>query len=207
MHFSRLPLVLAVVIACALSTSRAAMAGPPTDNLKSGIDRVLAVLEDTSLKDRPHERRTALRQATSTIFDVEEAAQRSLARHWQARTPAEREEFVQLFGRLLEAAYLTKIELYSGEKVLYGGDAIDGEYATVRTKVVTKEGTEIPVDYRMLKRGDKWLVYDVSIEGVSLISNYRTQFNRIIQMSSFQDLVKKLRARQDEPAVSAKPVS
>ena len=207
MNFSRLPLVLAVVIACALSTSRAAMAGPPTDSLKSSIDRVITVLEDAGLKDRPHERRAALRQVTSTIFDVEEAAQRSLARHWQARTPAEREEFVQLFGRLLEAAYLTKIELYSGEKVLYGGDAIDGEYATVRTKVVTKEGTEIPVDYRMLKRGDKWLVYDVSIEGVSLISNYRTQFNRIIQMSSFQDLVKKLRARQDEPAVSAKPVS
>jgi phospholipid transport system substrate-binding protein len=207
MHFSRLPLALAVVVSCALPTSGAAMAGPPTDNLKSGIDRVITVLEDSSLKDRPHERRAALRRVTNTIFDVEEAAQRSLARHWQARTPAEREEFVQLFGRLLEAAYLTKIELYSGEKVLYGGDTIDGEHATVRTRVVTKEGTDIPVDYRMLKRGDKWLVYDVSIEGVSLISNYRTQFNRIIQMSSFQELVKKLRARPEEPTVSAKPVS
>src|SRR5262245_47328167 len=176
MHFSRLPLALAVVVACALSTAGAALAGPPTDNLKSGIDRVITVLEDSSLKDRPQERRAALRQVTSAIFDVEEAAQRSLAPHWQVRTPAEREEFVQLFGRLLEAAYLTKIELYSGEKVLYGGDTIDGEHATVRTRVVTREGTEIPVDYRMLKRGDRWLVYDVSIEGVSLISNYRTQF-------------------------------
>src|SRR5262245_6374750 len=176
MHFGRLPLVLAVVIACALSTSRAAVAAPPTDSLKSSIDRVITVLENPSLKDRPQERRAALRQVTGTIFDVEEAAQRSLARHWQARTPAEREEFVQLFGRLLEAAYLTKIELYSGEKVLYGGDTIDGEHATVRTKIVTREGTEIPVDYRMLKRADRWLVYDVSIEGVSLISNYRTQF-------------------------------
>jgi phospholipid transport system substrate-binding protein len=207
MQLGRLPLVLAVVVAGALSTSRAAMAGPPTDSLKSGIDRVIAVLEDAGLKDRPQERRAALRRVTGTIFDVEEAAQRSLARHWQARTPAERGEFVQLFGRLLEAAYLTKIELYSGEKVFYGGDTIDGDHATVRTRVVTREGTEIPVDYRMLKRDDTWLVYDVSIEGVSLISNYRTQFNRIIQMSSFQDLVKKLRARQDEPVVSAKPVS
>ena len=94
--------------------------------------------------------------------------------------------------------YISKIETYGGEKIQYTGERIDGEYATVSTRIITKNGTEVPVDYRMTKRGDRWLVYDVSIEGVSLVSSYRTQFNKIIQTSSYNELVSKLKNKQDE---------
>ncbi|PYN79971.1 MAG: hypothetical protein DMD96_14915 [Candidatus Rokuibacteriota bacterium] len=95
-------------------------------------------------------------------------------------------------------SYIGKIELYGGEKIGFVGESIEGDVSVVRTKLVTKQGTEIPVDYRMLRRGDRWLVYDVVIEGVSLIANYRTQFNKIITTSSFQELIKKMRTKQEE---------
>ncbi|MBI4592777.1 MAG: ABC transporter substrate-binding protein [Candidatus Rokubacteria bacterium] len=178
----------------------AGWAGQPTDHLRAQIDRVLKLLEDPEMKkeSKAAERRKAVRKIAEEIFDFGETAKRSLARHWPARTPAEREEFVRLFADLLERSYITKIELFNGEKIQYVGEQMDGELATVRTRIVTKQGTEIPVDYRMLKRGNRWLVYDVSIEGVSLIANYRTQFNKIIQTSSYQELVKKMKTKQEE---------
>jgi phospholipid transport system substrate-binding protein len=139
-----------------------------------------------------------VRKIANETFDFEEMSKRALAKHWQPRTPAERDEFVKLFADLLERAYVSKIENYGGEKIAYNGDTIDGEAAMVKTKIITKQGTDIPVDYRMLKRGDRWLVYDVVIEGVSLINNYRTQFNKIIQTSSYQALVDRMKSRQNE---------
>jgi phospholipid transport system substrate-binding protein len=190
---------LAATLGWALVTADAALAGVPTDVLKANIDKVIKVLEEPALKGRVKERRTAVRKIAAEIFDVDETARRSLARHWQARTPAQREEFVHLFGDLLEVTYISKIEQYGGEKIVYLGDSVDGDQATVRTKLITKQGTDIPVDYRMLKKGgDKWMVYDVVIEGVSLVSNYRTQFNKIIQTSSYEELVKKLKTKQEE---------
>src|SRR5262245_34018352 len=189
---------LAAALGCALVSADAALAGVPTDVLKANIDKVIKVLEEPALKGKVKERRTAVRRIAAEIFDVDETARRSLARHWQARTPAQREEFVQLFGDLLEVTYISKIEQYGGEKIIYLGDSVDGEQATVRTKLITKQGTDIPVDYRMLKKSDKWMVYDVVIEGVSLVSNYRTQFNKIIQTSSYEELVKKLKTKQEE---------
>ncbi len=177
-----------------------AWAGAPTEQLKSSIDRAVQILEDPAMKAnaKTKERRAAIRKVANDIFDFAETAKRSLARHWQNRTDREREEFIKLFGDLLERSYISKIDLYGGEKINYLGDSVDGDVATVRTKIITKQGTEVPVDYRMLRRGDRWLVYDVSIEGESLISNYRTQFNKIIQTSSYQELVKKMKAKQDE---------
>jgi phospholipid transport system substrate-binding protein len=175
-------------------------AGAPTDQLKAQIDRTVKILENPELKKegKQRERRGAVRQVANEIFDFSETARRSLARHWAARTPAEREEFVQLFTDLLERSYISKIELYGGEKIRFVGESVEPDGAVVRTRLVTKQGTEIPIDYRMLSRGDKWLVYDVLIEGVSLISNYRTQFNKIITTSSYQELVKKMKVKQDE---------
>jgi phospholipid transport system substrate-binding protein len=105
---------------------------------------------------------------------------------------------VRLFGDLLERSYISKIELYGGEKIQYSADRIDGDHATVQSRLVTKHGTEIPIEYRMLKKRDRWLVYDVVIEGVSLVANYRTQFNKIIQTSSYGELVKRMKTRQEE---------
>jgi phospholipid transport system substrate-binding protein len=177
-----------------------AWAGPPTDELRHGVDQVLTILEDPKLKrpDALRERRDALRQIANEVFDLPEMAKRALGRHWQARTPAEREEFTRLFADVLERAYLAKIDLYTGEKVAFVGESIDGNYATVRTRIVTKHGTEIPVDYRLLRHGERWRAYDVAIEGVSLVANYRTQFNTVIQRSSYDGLLKALRAKQDE---------
>jgi len=147
---------------------------------------------------RTADRRAALGTIANELFDFTEISRRSLARHWQPRTPAEREEFTRLFGDLLEYSYVSKIEVYSGEKVVYVGELLDGDLATVRTRIITKQGTEIPVDYRLARQGDQWRAYDVLIEGVSLVANYRAQFNAVIQRTSYADLVKTLRVRRDE---------
>jgi len=175
-------------------------AGIPTDQLKSGTDRVLKLLQDPELKKpgKVDERRKQIRSVANEIFDWQETGKRALARHWQARTPQQREEFSTLFADLIERSYVSKIEAYTGEKILYLGEAIEGEQATVHTKLVTKSNTEIPIDYRMQKEGDRWRTYDVLIEGVSLVGNYRTQFNRIIQQASYDELLKKLKTKQDE---------
>lgn len=184
----------------ALLVAGEAWAGAPTDQLKGAIDRVVKTLDDPTLKGpaKIRDRRAAVRKIANDIFDFAETAKRSLARHWTARTDKEREEFIVLFGDLMERSYISKIELYGGEKILYVGELLDSDQATVRSKIITKQGTEVPVDYRLLKRGDRWLVYDVAVEGVSLISNYRTQFNKIIQTSSYAELVKKMKTKQEE---------
>jgi phospholipid transport system substrate-binding protein len=192
--------VAAVALVVSLGVVRAGWAGAPTDLLRVQIDRVVKTLDEPDLKKegKARERRAAVRRIAEDIFDFAETAKRSLGRHWQPRTAAERKEFVDLFANLLERSYLSKIELYSGEKIAYLGDTIEGDQATVRTRIITKHGTEIPVDYKMYRHGDRWLVYDVFIEGVSLIANYRTQFNKIIQTSSYQELVRKMKTKQAE---------
>ena len=179
-----------------------ARAGVPSDQLKVQVDRVVSVLDDAELRKstRAVERRAAIRRIANETFDFTETARRSLGPHWQARTPAEREEFAGLFADLLERSYIGRLELYRGEKVAYLGDTIDDGFATVRTKLITKQGTEVPIDYRMIRRDDRWLVYDLSIEGVSLVANYRAQFNKIIQTSGYASLVQRLRDKQVEGA-------
>ena len=188
------------IVALALMTGRAAHAGPPTDQLKRGIDGVLAILQDAALKapGKVEERRQKIRLIANEIFDWPETGKRALARHWQGRSPQEREEFSKLFADLLERSYVGKIEAYSGEKILYGEETVDGDQATVRTKLVTKSGTQIPIDYQMHKVDDRWRIYDVKIENVGLVANYRSQFNRIIQQSGYPDLVQRLKTKQEE---------
>jgi phospholipid transport system substrate-binding protein len=190
----------AVAVALGLILTGPAAAGPPTDQLRTQINRVIKTLEDPALQKEGKvlERRKAVRKIAEEIFDFGETAKRSLARHWQGRTPAEQQEFVQLFADLLERSYISKVELFDGERITYTGETIDGDLALVRTRIITKQGTEIPVDYRLHKKGERWLVYDVVIEGVSLIANYRSQFNKIIQTSSYQELVKKMKTKQEE---------
>ena len=192
-------MVLAGALVVGVSSAPAA-AGVPTDQLKGAVERVLKTLDDPTLKGeaRLGARRVAVRKIANEIFDFSEIAKRSMARHWQPLSEAQKNEFVGLFADLLERSYISKIETYGGEKIQYTAERADGEFATVSTRIITKNGTEVPVDYRMIKRADRWLVYDVSIEGVSLVSNYRTQFNKIIQTTSYNELVSKLRNKQDE---------
>jgi phospholipid transport system substrate-binding protein len=175
-----------------------ARAGAPTDQLKASVEQIIKVLEDPALRAeaRSQERRAAIRKEAEGVFDFTETAKRALGRHWQGLAEKDRQEFTSLFTDLIERAYISKIERYSGERIAYAGEAMEGGLATVRTRFVTKQGTEVPVDYRMQQRGDRWLVYDVSVEGVSLINNYRTQFDKIIQTSSYAELVRKMKAAE-----------
>lgn len=189
------------IVALALGTAAPASAATPTETLKGYSDVVLKILEDPALKtpDRKHERRAAVRKVAEEVFDIGETAKRALGPHWQQRSPAEKEEFTQLFADLLETTYIARIDEYGGERIRYTGEKIDGDNAVVQTRVVAKNGTEAPVEARMLKRGDRWYIYDVLIENISLIANYRAQFDKIIRTSSYNELVKRLRDRKQAP--------
>ena len=183
-----------------LSTVQGGWAATAQEQLKGAIDRVVSTLDSPAMKGegKAADRRTAVRQIANEIFDFGEIARRSLGRYWQPLSEAQRAEFVGLFGDLLERSYISKIELYGGEKIVYSGERMDGDLAIVSTKIITKNGTEVPIDYRLFRRGDRWMVYDVNIEGISLVSNYRTQFNKIIQSSGYNTLVDRMKAKQTE---------
>src|SRR5512143_3670746 len=167
----------------------------PTAQIRGTIDRVVGILKRPELRSaaRAEERRELLRREIKPVFDFEEMSKRSLGPNWRERTPQEREAFVGLFTELLENAYLGKIESYRGETINYVRETIDPPYAVAATVIVTSRGQEIPVDYRMLRNGDRWRIYDVVIEGVSLVNNYRSQFNSILRKSSFREMMDRLR--------------
>ena len=180
-----------------------ATAGEPTDAIRETSDKIISVVSDPALKgpEKASERKRRIRKAVDERFNWKEMSRRALARHWKERADAEKREFIDLFGKLLERTYLNNVEGYSGEKVLYVGETVDQNYGMVTVKIVTKKNTDILVKYKVKKEGTKWLVYDISIQGVSLINNYRKQFNAIILRSSYKDLVKKLEAKVAEDEV------
>ena len=186
----------ALFLLALLSAPEAALAGDPTDQIRGAIDRGIAILQrpDLKAKEKREERREALRKELFPYFNFGEMAKRSLGVHWKDRTPEEREEFIRLFRNLLENAYAGKIEGYKGEKILYRKESVDLPYAEVNTVIVTLQGDEIPVDYRVLKDGARWRIYDIVIEGVSLVNNYRSQFAGILQKSSYSELVRRLKS-------------
>ena len=129
-------------------------AGAPTDGIKKTTDRILAIVSDPALKGPENDKKRGklIREAVDERFDWEAMTQRSLARHWRKRTPEEKKEFIILFGKLLERTYLDKVGSYSGEKVIYVGESIDGKYATVTAKILTHSETEVEVLYRLRKK-------------------------------------------------------
>ncbi len=191
--------ILAAIVAVSVALLMApapSRAGEPTDQVRGAIDRVLEILKkkDLQAKDKREERRTLLREEISKAFDFDEMAKRSLGPPWRQRTPEERKEYVTLFRQVLENSYLGKIEAYKGEKIRYGKETVEeGRFATVETLIVTEKGQEFPLNYQMVKEPSGWRVYDVVIEQISLVNNYRSQFGAILQKSSFQDLLARLR--------------
>jgi phospholipid transport system substrate-binding protein len=186
---------LTIAAALLLLAGSPAWAGP-TDQLREYTDQVIKVLDDPSMARQ--DRRAAVRKIAHEAFDVAETAQRVLARHWQARTQAEREEFTQLFADLLERTYIARMDEYGGERIRYVSESIDGKLASVRARITTRNGTEVAVESRMNLRGDRWLIYDVLIENVSLVANYRSQFDRIVRSGSYEELVRRLKTKRDE---------
>ena len=169
-----------------------------TDDVKSVVDDVVRIVSDKDMKKNDQKRRQALKKSISTIFDYNEMAKRSLGKHWNQRSAAEKKQFSELFASLLENSYSGKIESYNNEKIVYLKEIIDGDHAEVKSKVVTTKRDEFTLDYRMINQNGTWMVYDVVIEGVSLVSNYRTQFNKIIASDGYPLLVKKLQTKTDE---------
>jgi phospholipid transport system substrate-binding protein len=173
-------------------------AGAPTEQVRGTVDKVLTILQDPGLKskDKTKERRQQLRQVISARFDFAEMAKRSLGQQWGRRTAEEQAEFVKLFTDLLEDAYVSKMESYNGEKVLYTGEKPDNDSVEVDTKVATKKGEEYSINYKLHQSKGEWKVYDVVIENISLVNNYRSQFNRILANSSYNDLVQRIKEKQ-----------
>jgi len=170
--------------------------------VRETVNAVLAVLQDKSLQgpDNLQKRREKMRQAVFQRFGFEEMAQRALGPYWSKRTPAEKKEFIALFGELLERSYINKIESYTGEQMVqYTRETIEKDgYASVRTAVVNKRDLNVEVEYKLLQRDGNWQVYDVIIEGVSLVNNYRTQFHNIVSQESYEALVKKLKLKLEQ---------
>lgn len=169
-----------------------------TDEVKKTVDEVVRIVSDKELKHNDQKRRQILKKSISVIFDYNEMAKRSMGKHWNQRSAAEKKQFSDLFASLLENSYASKIESYNNEKIVYLKEVIDSDHAELKSKVVTAKRDEFTLDYRMINQNGKWMVYDVVIEGVSLVSNYRTQFNKIITSDGYPALVKKLQNKTDE---------
>jgi phospholipid transport system substrate-binding protein len=169
-----------------------ATAGEPMDLVRQTSDQVIKTLEDPALQGpaKQAERQARLRKIADQAFDWKDMARRALAVHWRDRTPQQQQEFVQLFRDLVEGIYMQRIESAIQEKrdIQYVGEEVDGSRAVVKTNVVTRRNQEVPIEYRLHKAEGRWQIYDVLVEGISLVNNYRSQFNRIISSASYNAL-------------------
>ena len=183
-----------------------AEAGPPTEQLQTKIDGVFKALADPAVQgpDKAEQRRALVLAAAEDVFDFAHTARLTLGGHWDQLSVPQREEFVDLFRGFIGRSYLSNVDLGEGQKVSYGEETIEGNRATVKSKVTTSAGSTIPLDFRMALDGGKWRLYDVAVDGTSLVANYRQQFVRIIKAGSYDELVQKLRAKGQVPAASTK---
>jgi len=166
----------------------------PTAQIKEKADQVMAILNDPALKGNMEKRRQMVTNIVEQMIDWPEVGKRTLALNWKKRTPQEKEEFVRLFRDLLKRTYSEKLDIYAGEQIVYENESIDDNRAVVKTRVVNKKkGEDYNVDYRLIKKGEQWLVYDIIIEGISAVNNYRGQFNEVITSSSYEELVKRMK--------------
>ena len=185
------------VFTLCLGFSRFAQAGEPLEVVRVAVDKAVQILKDPKLQsqDKKKERVDRLREALNPIFDYEEMAKRALGPHWRKRTAAEQVEFVKLFRDFLERVYSDKIFLYGGEKVRFGHEVIDNEFAQVESTIIQPKGEQIAVVYKLRQVNGQWKVYDAIVENISIINNYRSQFDRVISSSSYEELVKRLREK------------
>jgi len=197
------PVVAILYLLVAVSTR----AGGPTDELRGAIEKVQTILNDPQLKaaGKKGGRLDKLRQVIQPKFDFTEMAKRSLGTNWQRRNPEEQRDFVKVFTDLLENAYVDSIDSYDGEKVVFTNEKQDKEYGEVNTKIVTKKGEEFSVNYKLHQASGNWKVYDVVIENISIVNNFRSQFNRVIAKSSYEDLLRTMKEKRfDAPGKRGK---
>lgn len=193
-------IIVAYMVFC-FSVAGASLPNTPTTAIRATVDAVLDTLKDKNLSipSNKEKRRNKIREMIKDRFDFEEMAKRSLATHWNQRTPKEKEEFVSIFSDLLMDSYIGKIESYTNEKITYNKENVkeDGKYASVDTSIITPNVT-IPIEYKVMLKNNKWWVYDVVIEGVSFITTYRSQYNKIITGESYAKLIQKMKDKLNE---------
>jgi phospholipid transport system substrate-binding protein len=186
-----------LAIAVCLGAANRVCAGEPVQMVKSTVEGVLAVLKDPKLKapDKRNERVERLKEIINPIFDYDEMARRALGAHWRRRTPPEQQEYLRLFRQFIEKIYADKIDFYAGERIVVGRETIDGDYAEVDSRVVNHKGEESPVVFRLRRANGKWRVYDAVVENISVVQNYRSQFDRVISKSSYDELKRMLKEK------------
>jgi phospholipid transport system substrate-binding protein len=179
--------------------SASARAGVPTDQIKGTVDKAVLVLKDPRLKPaaKVRERRDQLKQILFARFDFTEMAKRALGSNWRRRTPQEQDEFVRLFTDILERAYADIIDSYTDERIIYLNERIEGGFADVGSKILTSRGEEYSINYKAHLVSNEWKVYDVIAENISLVNNYRSQFNRVIANSSYEELLRRLKDKAE----------
>jgi phospholipid transport system substrate-binding protein len=177
-----------------------AHAGAPTDQTRQTVDKVFAIISDPALKPpaKQRERRDKLRQVIYPRFDFAEMSKRSLGPHWGRISPQQQQEFVRIFTGLLENSYAEQIEASEGEKVRYTREQIDGDNAEVFTQAISPKGEEVAITYKLHKVGGDWKAYDVVVENISLVNNYRSQFNRVLANASFDELMRRLQQKSPD---------
>lgn len=187
---------LATIVLC-LGVAVIVQAGEPLELVKTAADKAIRILQEPKLKapDKKQERVERLQEIVKPIFDYEEMAKRSLGAHWRRRAPAERSEFTKLFQDYLEKIYADRIDLYEGERVVFGKETIEGDYAEVASVMINGKGEQTSVVYRFKRSDGKWKVYDAVVADISIVNNYRSQFDRVISKSSFQELKKILKEK------------
>jgi len=173
-------------------------AGGPTDQLRGTVDKVLTIVRSShsTSKAQMEAQRAQLVEVIYPRFDFTEMAKRSLGRHWAGRTPEEQREFVTIFAAMLGRSYADNIESYTSQNVLYTRESEDQNYAQVDTKIVTENRPPLSINYKLQSVDKVWKVYDLVIEDISVVNNYRSQFNRVIARSSFEELVRVMKEKQ-----------
>lgn len=195
-QFAGMAAFLAAAFFSAPAYSSPGASGAPSRQVRATVEGIQNIMQDPRLQNdaRKKERRARLKQLIVRRFDFADMARRALGPNWQGRTAKERADFVKVFGDLLEDAYLDQIELYGADSFAYLRESRDGDFAEVNTKAMGIRGDELAIDYKLRARGGDWKVYDLVVENVSVVNNYRSQFNRILNGESFGALLKKLRA-------------
>lgn len=194
-HYRTKKIILAFALAASLApVATNALAEGPTVQIKATVDQVISALSDPKLQgaNGRAERQKLLRELIHARFDFQEMAKRSLGAEWRRRTPDEQRQFVTLFRDLLEKAYLGRIESYSNERFVYINEKIDGPYAEVASAIFTNTNEEFTIRYGLLRVAEQWKIYDVVVEDISLVNNYRAQFNQILSKSSYEELVRRM---------------
>ncbi len=205
--------LLILLLLVLLSSTVRAGTGPVTGQLKATLDQIIKVLNDPSLKtpDKEDERRNILLKLIKKRIDEEAFAIKALGAHWEKRTEKEKQEFVEIFSDLLERTYLKKIddylakaESFSEKNILYVNETVRGDFVIIETKVLINKDSQIPVYYLFKNKKGNWLAIDIAIEGVSLVKNYRAQFNEILAQSSFDELISRLKSKQQQAETTDK---